>query len=277
MNKRILFIGSNSFIAKNVIKVLSEYKYKIIKIPRQSVDLEKNNSITKLSKLIKDNDRIFFAAGRVPAKNKNMMLRNIKMIKNFSKAITNKKINHFYYLSSDAVYSDSMRRINEKSKTAPDNFHGLMHLKRESYIKKYFCNTKLTIFRPTLVFGEDDPHNGYGPNKFLRLAKQNKDIELFGLGEERRDHIYVKDLSQLICKCINKNLVGDYNLVTSRLYTFMGIAKIIQTKYKNLNIITSIRKGKMPHNGYRAFNNNKLNLISKDFKFKSIENWVKSL
>ena len=91
MNKRILFIGSNSFIAKNVIKVLSEYKYKIIKIPRQSVDLEKNNSITKLSKLIKDNDRIFFAAGRVPAKNKNMMLRNIKMIKNFSKAITNKK------------------------------------------------------------------------------------------------------------------------------------------------------------------------------------------
>ena len=91
MNKRILFIGSNSFIAKNVIKVLSEYKYKIIKIPRQSVDLEKNNSITKLSKLIKDNDRIF-AAGRVPAKNKNMMLRNIKMIKNFSKAITNKKL-----------------------------------------------------------------------------------------------------------------------------------------------------------------------------------------
>ena len=277
MNKRILFIGSNSFIAKNVIKVLSEYKYKIIKIPRQSVDLEKNNSITKLSKLIKDNDRIFFAAGRVPAKNKNMMLRNIKMIKNFSKAITNKKINHFYYLSSDAVYSDSMKRINEKSKTAPDNFHGLMHLKRESYIKKYFCNTKLTIFRPTLVFGEDDPHNGYGPNKFLRLAKHNKDIELFGLGEERRDHIYVKDLSQLICKCINKNLVGEYNLVTGRLYTFMGIAKIIQTKYKNLNIITSIRKGKMPHNGYRAFNNNKLNLISKDFKFKSIENWVKSL
>ena len=275
--KRIIFIGSNSFIASNVINELSNYKYKIVKISRQLVDLEKKNSINKLEKIIKDNDRIFFAAGCVPAKDKQMMLKNIKMIENFSKATSNKKISHFYYLSSDAVYSDTMKKINEKSKTYPDNFHGLMHLTRELYIKKNFDKTKLTIFRPTLVYGENDPHNGYGPNKFFRLAKHNKDISLFGNGEEKRDHIYIKDLSKLICKCINKSLVGEYNLVTSKLYTFMEISKIMKSKFKKINIITSPRKGKMPHNGYRAFNNKKLNLISKDFKFKSIENWVKSL
>ena len=25
---------------------------------------------------------------------------------------------------------------------------------------------KVSIFRPTLVYGANDPHNGYGPNKF---------------------------------------------------------------------------------------------------------------
>ena len=35
---------------------------------------------------------VFFAAGRVPAKNKNMMLRNIKMIKNFQKLLLIKKL-----------------------------------------------------------------------------------------------------------------------------------------------------------------------------------------
>ena len=26
------------------------------------------------------------------------------------------------------------------------------------------------ILRPTLVYGANDPHNGYGPNRFRRLA-----------------------------------------------------------------------------------------------------------
>ena len=277
MNKRIVFVGSNSFIAKNVISELSKKKYEIIKINRKKVNLENKNLKKKLNKFIKDDDEIFFAAGKVPTKDQNMLLQNIKMLENFTLALDDKKIGHFFYLSSDAVYSDSMKRLHEKSKTKPDNFHGLMHLTRETYIKKYFKNSKVTIFRPTLVFGKDDPHNGYGPNKFLRLAEKSKDIVLFGKGEERRDHIYIKDLSKLICKCINKNLVGEFNLCTGRTYSFLKIAKIIKSKYQKSNILFTNRVGKMPHNGYRAFNIKKLNFISKKFKFTSIEKWIKSL
>ena len=275
--KRIVFVGSGSFIAVNVIKELKNYNYKIIKLPRSLVDLEKKSSIKKIDKLIKDNDRIFFAAGQVPVKNNKMFLKNINMIQNFSKAINNKKINHFFYLSSDAVYSDLMKPLTELSKKKPDNHHGLMHLLRENIIKKTFSKSKITIFRPTLVYGIDDPHNGYGPNKFIRLAKNKNNIKLFGNGEERRDHIFIGDLSKLICKCINKNLIGEFNLATGLLYSFMDISKIIQIKYTDIKILTSIRKGLMPHNGYRSFNINKINFISKNFKFITIEKWVKSL
>jgi len=44
----------------------------------------------------------------------------------------------------------------------------------------------LAILRPTLVYGAGDPHNGYGPNRFRRLASANQPIVLFGEGEERR-------------------------------------------------------------------------------------------
>ena len=39
---------------------------------------------------------------------------------------------------------------------------------RENILK--LLNIKLCIVRPTLVYGANDPHNGYGPNKFIRLA-----------------------------------------------------------------------------------------------------------
>ena len=47
----------------------------------------------------------------------------------------------------------------------------------------------LAILRPTLIYGAGDPHNGYGPNRFRRLAATGKPIILFGEGEERRDHV----------------------------------------------------------------------------------------
>jgi nucleoside-diphosphate-sugar epimerase len=37
-----------------------------------------------------------------------------------------------------------------------------------------------------------DPHNGYGPNRFRRLAAGGEEIVLFGEGEERRDHVQVE-------------------------------------------------------------------------------------
>jgi UDP-glucose 4-epimerase len=40
--------------------------------------------------------------------------------------------------------------------------------------------------RSTLIYGEGDPHNGHGPNRFRRLAAAGQEIVLFGEGEERR-------------------------------------------------------------------------------------------
>ena len=58
--------------------------------------------------------------------------------------------------------------------------------------------------RPTLIYGKKDPHNGYGPNKFLRKISSNQNIDLFGKGEERRDHVYIEDVVEVILLCLKK-------------------------------------------------------------------------
>ena len=78
-----------------------------------------------------------------------------------------------------------------------------MHLIRENVLKNYF-NEKLCILRPTLIYGKKDPHNGYGPNKFLRKISSNQNIDLFGKGEERRDHVYIDDVTGVILLCLKK-------------------------------------------------------------------------
>ena len=104
-----------------------------------------------------------------------MLIYNLSFLENFSKGIEGKKIKKFLYLSSDAVYHDTKKQISETTPANPTSLHGYMHLLRENYFKDYF-NDKLCILRPTLIYGDKDPHNGYGPNKFIRDIKRNNNI-----------------------------------------------------------------------------------------------------
>ena len=76
-------------------------------------------------------------------------------------------------------------------------------------------------------FGKEDPHNGYGPNKFFREINSFGKINLFGKGEELRDHISIKDVAKLVLLIIKKDKYGIYNLVTGNVNSFLSIAKMI--------------------------------------------------
>ena len=138
-----------------------------------------------------------------------------------------------------------------------------MHLMREMILKAKF-DEKLCILRPTLVYGLGDTHNGYGPNRFINLAKKNQNIVLFGKGEEKRDHIYIEDLISTLFECIKRKKNGIFNLATGEVNSFNKIAKkIVLSMNSKSKILFSKRIGKMPHNGYRPFN---ITLLKKNFK-----------
>ena len=271
---RVVILGANSFIGKAITKKFISQNIKPVLVTRKNVDLEKKQSCNKLKKILKKDDTIIFIAAVAPVKNIEMLNQNLLICKNIVESLKIKKPNHVFYLSSDAVYSDSKNKINEKSETTPESFHGFMHLIRENMLKELNC--KKTFVRPTLVYGSDDPHNGYGPNKFIRCAQNYEEIFLFGKGEERRDHIHVDNVADIVSTVAIKKIDGIINAVSGNVISFNKIAKNLKKIYPTLVIKNLKRNGPMPHNGYRAFDNKLLKKYFPKLYLIKLSDWIKN-
>ncbi len=272
--KRIVILGSNSFIASYLKKKCLENNTDILMISRKQINLNSNQAFIKLNKILKPQDTIVFIAAVAPVKNLSMLNYNLNMCENVLKSLsTIKKLNHLIYISSDAVYSDSKKKLNEKSQSVPNSLHGFMHLIRESMLNNLDCPK--CFVRPTLVYGENDPHNGYGPNQFIRNAQNNKNITLFGKGEERRDHINVNDVGNIIYEIAKKKVTGVVNAVSGDLVSFYDIAKQVKKIYPKIKIKNIKRKGPMPHDGYRAFDNKLLKSRVGNISITKLHHWIK--
>lgn len=268
MKKRIIILGSSGIISKNLQKILRKNKIKFVVYGKKEINLINKKSIHILQKKIKTNDIIVFISAEAPAKNFKMFRNNIEMCENFCEAMIDKKISNIIYISSDAVYFDSFKRLNENSETSSTSIHGMMHLTRELILKIYF--KKLCIIRPTLVYGPGDTHKGYGPNLFLDLSKKNKNIVLFGKGEELRDHVYIDDLIRILYECIIYNKRGVFNIASGKINSFKKIAEtIVHLSKSKSKILTTKRVGFMPHNGYRPFD---VSCIKKNFEKVKLTN-----
>ena len=269
-NKNIKIIGGG-FLSNHLFEHLKNKKINCKIIDRAKCDLSNNKDIKKLNKYIKKNDIIVFIAAKAPAKNISDYNYNLSLCLNFLKIIRKDSFEHFYYISSDAVYSDSKKKINETSLSVPNSIHGYMHLTREIIFAQHFKN-KFSIFRPTLLYGLNDPHNGYGPNRFLREILNKREVTLFGKGEELRDHIHVRHAAELIAILIVNNFRGTMNICTGKVISFYNFAKqLFRINNKKIKIVFNKRLIPMPHNGYRAFNNLQLKRKTKNFfDFKNI-------
>ena len=273
MKKKILLVfGSKGFVASSLKKKFKHNKITNVKfLDKKKFNLLNEKNLEKISLLISKNTVIIFISAIAPSKTNNDFIENIQMILNLNKILKKKNFSKLIYISSDAVYSDTRKLITEDSDTNPTSSHGLMHKIRENIIKNSFMK-KLLILRPTLIYGENDTHNGYGPNQFIRLAKLNKDIKLFGKGEEKRDHVYIGDLIDVIIKSTNNNLIGTYNVCTGKIFSFYEIAKKIILISKSRSKIVFIKRNGPPHHlGIRQFNIKKIKKVFPKTKLKCLD------
>lgn len=275
--KKVLILGKNSFIGKSIIRGLEKIKVNYLALGRSELDLSKNESINGLKKYLEKVDCMIFISAVAPVKDMEMFNSNLKIIKNVSETLINFKKIHVINISSDAVYSDSKKPLNENSLTYPESLHGLMHLNREILLRQVVDHKYFVTLRPTLIYGSEDPHNGYGPNSFVRLVKSNKNIKLFGEGEELRDHVYVEDVANACMKVILRKSYGILNIASGQLVSFKECAEKIISLFpqSQSKIETSERKFAMPHNGYRPIDNNETFRAFPSFKYLSFDEGVK--
>ena len=265
---RVLVLGSGGFIGGAIHRRLKEAGLSSLPITRAKVDLQDTDASEKLSAILDSNDVLVFVSAKAPCKDLAILIENTLMANAVCSAIKTKPVAHVIYISSDAVYKDSPTALTESSCAEPGAIHGLMHLAREVALKQEYSGP-LAIVRPTLVYGFDDPHNGYGPNRFRRLAAAGKDIVLFGEGEERRDHVDVDDIAELVYLIVMHRSSGIVNAVSGEVVSFKVLAEHASAAFTgNVKVIGSPRSGPMPHNGYRPFDNSAVLKAFPGFRFR---------
>jgi nucleoside-diphosphate-sugar epimerase len=265
---RVVVMGSAGFVGAALTKRLKAAGgTTVVPLARNEVDLLAPGAADKLAALLQPDDAFVAVAARAPCKNAPMLVENMKMAAAMVEALTKSPVAHVVNISSDAVYADSAGPLTEDSVMAPDTLHGVMHLARELSFRSEI-KAPLAMLRPSLLYGAADPHNGYGPNRFRRLASEGKEIVLFGEGEERRDHVLIDDVAEIITRVLAFRSTGTLNIATGAVHSFRDVAEMVVAKSgRSVAIKSSPRSGPMPHNGYRPFDNAATRAAFPDFAY----------
>ena len=268
--KRVVILGSAGFVGNACTQRLKAMDIPVLELPRTELDLTDSKLGDLLADLLQPGDSLLFVSAKAPVKTESMLIENLRMAETVCNALRKSQVQHLVYISSDAVYADSDNPLHEVSCAEPDSLHGVMHLAREVMLKNAWQGP-LCFLRPTLIYGAEDPHNGYGPNRFIRLAQKGEEIGLFGEGEERRDHVWIEDVADLTCRVLVHQSTGILNLATGNVVSFREIADQVKQLIPNSSQINSSpRTGPMPHNGYRPFNPTATHQAFKDFTYTNL-------
>ena len=267
---RVVILGAGGFVAAAVERRIAALGFPLLALPRTELDLTGENVGARLAGLLRPHDTLLFVAAKAPVKNNKMLIENLHMGKAVCEALVRTPVSHVVYISSDAVYADSKEPLTENSCAQPGSLHGVMHSAREVMLENAWKGA-LCLLRPTLIYGANDPHNGYGPNLFLRLASAGEDIVLFGEGEERRDHVWVEDVAEIVSRVLFHRSTGILNIVTGDVASFREIAEqVVRIFPGSSQIKSSPRVGLMPHNGYRPFDVTATYEAFPDFRYMAL-------
>jgi UDP-glucose 4-epimerase len=268
--ERVVVIGAAGFVGGAVVRRFTAANVSVLPFDRRNVDLLAPDAAPILARALRPSDTVVFAAARAPCRDVGMMVDNMIMVRAVTAAFAEVGPAHVVNISSDAVYGDEAVPITEATVPAPTTMHGAMHLAREIAMKST-VGDRLAILRPTLIYGSRDPHNGYGPNRFRRLAARGEEIVLFGEGEERRDHVLVDDVAELVARVVGHGSTGVLNIATGEVHSFRSAADLAVAEAGSVSIIRGTpRSGLMPHNGYRPFDPAATRAAFADFRYVTL-------
>ncbi|EKE09295.1 MAG: NAD dependent epimerase/dehydratase family [uncultured bacterium] len=272
--EKVLVLGSQGFIGKNLIEALTASDFKVEGISSKDLDLTDPKSVVPLAEKMRGCDHLVMLSCLTPDKGKgtDVLMKNLFMAKHVCDALRESgKSLHVVYFSSDSVYSFEESLIHEGIQSSPIDLYGAMHRMRELMFLEVAAEN-LAIIRPTLVYGSGDSHNSYGPNRFRREAFKEKSITLFGEGEDTRAHIYIDDLVRLTILVLENNSVGTLNAAPDESITYGNLANLVSSCFEEKIEIKSKPRAADPN--HRYFETSRCYEAFPGFKFTPLKEGV---
>ena len=270
---RVVVLGSRGFIGKALMEKLRAQDVPTLGLGSADIDLAAPPAADKLAAALKPSDAVVMLSALTPDRGRDIatLMKNLAMMQSVCAALAKTGCAQLVYFSSDAVYSFVAGRVSEETPATPPDLYGAMHYTREM-MAKALAGVPVLVLRPTLVYGAEDSHNAYGPNRFRRTAEKEGKIQLFGDGEETRDHIHVDDVAELTMRCLRQGSTGTLNVATGRSLSFRRVAEVVAKQFPSgVQIIGAPRANPITHRHYDVTN---LIKAFPDYRFIALEEGV---
>lgn len=268
-NNKILILGGNGFIGKNLSEFLSQRNFEVfsfdIKDPENKLDdvvYIKGDFFDdkSLYEALENKDYIVHALTTITPANSSKYFYQayskdfIQSLKVFDYARKN-NINLLFLSSGGTIYGDQNEYpIKETAVPNPINHYGNVKLCMENIInlmnKEQGCNLKIARIS-----------NPYGPGHSLQKGVGfvdtaiknsiwNKPIEIWGDGSTVRDYIYIKDVCSMLHDIMTQNSINNvFNVSTGIGTSQTEIVKLIEALgYKTRVSFKDRRKIDVPTN-----------------------------
>ena len=270
---RAVLLGAGGFIGKAVLAKLHGLGIPVLAPRSGELNLTEPAAAERLAGLLRPTDAVVMLSALTPDKGRDVatLMKNLTMMQSVCAALEKMGCAHLVYFSSDAVYNLAVSRVTEDTPASPQDLYGAMHYTRE-IMARGLAKIPVLVLRPTLIFGLDDTHNSYGPNRFRRAAQKEGKVTLFGGGEETRDHIHVDDVAELTVRCLRHASTGTLNVATGRSVSFHELAELVAKQFpRPVEIVKTPRANPVTHRHYDITNTIK---AFPDIRFISLEEGI---
>lgn len=253
MRKKVVVTGGAGFIGSHIVEYWSKQNADVLVLDNLRSGFEKNlngfKNVTFVKGSITDKDVVFSvlenadyvhhlaAMISVPESVENpfeCVSINVNGLLNILEASAKHKIKKIVHSSSAAVYGDnpvSPKTISMKPE--PKSPYGITKLDGEYYLQSYLENFGLQTIslRYFNVFGpRQDPKSQYAAAIpiFVNNALQNKEIIIYGDGEQTRDFIFVKDVvAANVLAATTENVNGTFNVACGSAISINQLVKLV--------------------------------------------------
>ena len=200
--KKILIIGKNSFIGKNIIESISQdnnsYEIQSISIRDQSwrnESFQGFNAVIHLAAIVHQSER--------KAHYNSYDKVNHKLTVELAIKAKAEGVKQFIFLSTMSVYGLNRGHITADTSLTPTTFYGRSKLAAEQALQDLSSEEfHIAIIRPPMVYGANNQGN------FKTLTKIALSSPIFPKVVNERSAIYIDNLSSFIKQVIEKDLQG---------------------------------------------------------------------
>ena len=263
MKKKYLVTGGAGFIGSHLTEALSK-KAKVIVIDNlfQGMKLKLNKNIQMvradvtnkkiLEKYTRGCTAIFHLAAIIGVdvvsqnKVKNMNIE-FEGLKNICESAKKNKVKKIIYASSSGVYGklNYNSKVKEDAIIAPMSGYATAKRSGEIYLKNFSKENKISCASVRLfnVYGKRQDKRMVIP-RFIELAKQDKDIKIYGNGTQTRDFTHINDCVKTFV-LLEKKIKG-YEIFNSSKGNEIQIVKLAQIIIKLFRSRSKIKLIKTP-------------------------------